>query len=88
MRVADLLAVCFVNPFNMLDGSDGLAAGVSGIIAFGFIFIAPPHLDKPRSFALLDEFEGSESFGDVEAVTHRCPPRNLVLGSGRSLTTK
>jgi UDP-GlcNAc:undecaprenyl-phosphate GlcNAc-1-phosphate transferase len=34
-----LLIVCFTNALNMLDGADGLAAGVCSIIALGFIFL-------------------------------------------------
>jgi UDP-GlcNAc:undecaprenyl-phosphate/decaprenyl-phosphate GlcNAc-1-phosphate transferase len=34
-----LLAVVFTNAFNFLDGADGLCAGVTGIIAAGYIFL-------------------------------------------------
>jgi len=34
-----LLAVVFINAFNFLDGADGLCAGVTGIIAAGYIFL-------------------------------------------------
>jgi UDP-GlcNAc:undecaprenyl-phosphate GlcNAc-1-phosphate transferase len=37
--VAILFTVLFVNAFNMLDGSDGLAAGVAAIIASGYILV-------------------------------------------------
>lgn len=33
-----LFVIAFVNAFNFLDGSDGLAAGVAGIVALAFIF--------------------------------------------------
>jgi UDP-GlcNAc:undecaprenyl-phosphate GlcNAc-1-phosphate transferase len=33
------LAVVFINAFNFLDGADGLCAGVTGIIAAGYIFL-------------------------------------------------
>ena len=35
--VTVLVVVFFVNAFNMLDGADGLAAGVAGIIAGGYL---------------------------------------------------
>ncbi len=40
----DLAATClfvaiFVNAFNMLDGADGLAGGVAGIVALGYIVL-------------------------------------------------
>lgn len=40
----DLVATClfvsvFANAFNMLDGADGLAGGVAGIIGFGYVLL-------------------------------------------------
>jgi UDP-GlcNAc:undecaprenyl-phosphate GlcNAc-1-phosphate transferase len=40
-----LFIICFINALNMLDGADGLAAGVSSIVAIGFIFLTLPYLD-------------------------------------------
>ena len=35
-----LFMVCFINALNLLDGADGLAAGVAGIIALAFILLS------------------------------------------------
>jgi UDP-GlcNAc:undecaprenyl-phosphate GlcNAc-1-phosphate transferase len=74
-----LFIVCFVNALNMLDGADGLAAGVSSIIAIGFIFLTLPNLD-PWGRAVGFSFLGS----CISFLLLNFPPARIFMGDSGS----
>jgi UDP-GlcNAc:undecaprenyl-phosphate GlcNAc-1-phosphate transferase len=76
-----LFIVCFINALNMLDGADGLAAGVSSIVAIGFIVITitSPHLD-PWGRAVEFSFLGS----CIGFLLFNFPPAKLFMGDSGS----
>jgi UDP-GlcNAc:undecaprenyl-phosphate/decaprenyl-phosphate GlcNAc-1-phosphate transferase len=74
-----LFIICFINAFNMLDGADGLAAGVSSIVAIGFIFLTSPHLD-PWGRAVEFSFLGS----CIGFLLFNFPPAKLFMGDSGS----
>lgn len=74
-----LFIVCFINALNMLDGADGLAAGVSAIVALGFIILTPSHLDAwgtALEFSLLGSCVGFLLFN--------FPPAKIFMGDSGS----
>jgi UDP-GlcNAc:undecaprenyl-phosphate GlcNAc-1-phosphate transferase len=74
-----LFVVCFINALNMLDGADGLAAGVSGIIALGFIFSTPSQLDaraRAWEFSLLGSC--------ISFLLFNFPPARIFMGDSGS----
>jgi UDP-GlcNAc:undecaprenyl-phosphate GlcNAc-1-phosphate transferase len=74
-----LFIVCFVNALNMLDGADGLAAGVSSIMALGFIFLTLPNLD-PWGRAVAFSFLGS----CISFLLLNFPPARIFMGDSGS----
>jgi UDP-GlcNAc:undecaprenyl-phosphate GlcNAc-1-phosphate transferase len=76
-----LFIVCFINALNMLDGADGLAAGVSSVVAIGFIVITitSPHLD---AWARAVEFSFLGSC--VGFLLFNFPPAKLFMGDSGS----
>jgi len=73
-----LLIVAFINAMNMLDGADGLAVGVSGIIALGFIF-STSHAGasvRPLEFSLVGCCIGFLMFN--------FPPAKIFMGDSGS----
>jgi UDP-GlcNAc:undecaprenyl-phosphate GlcNAc-1-phosphate transferase len=76
-----LFIVCFINAWNMLDGADGLAAGVSGIVAIGFISVSltSPNLDlwgRAMEFSLLGSC--------VSFLLFNFPPAQMFMGDSGS----
>jgi len=73
------LVVCFVNVFNMLDGADGIAAGVSGIITVGFIFLSSSDFDplgRVVEFSLLGAC--------ISFLLFNFPPAKIFMGDSGS----
>jgi UDP-GlcNAc:undecaprenyl-phosphate/decaprenyl-phosphate GlcNAc-1-phosphate transferase len=76
-----LFVIFFINAFNMLDGADGLTAGVTGIIAIGYILPGwVPHSSIAGLVAsgLLASCAGFLLFN--------FPPAKLFLGDSGSTT--
>jgi UDP-GlcNAc:undecaprenyl-phosphate GlcNAc-1-phosphate transferase len=74
-----LFIICFINALNMLDGADGLAAGVSSIVVIGFIFLTSQYLDpwgRAVEFSLLGSCVGFLLFN--------FPPAKLFMGDSGS----
>jgi UDP-GlcNAc:undecaprenyl-phosphate/decaprenyl-phosphate GlcNAc-1-phosphate transferase len=74
-----LFIICFINALNMLDGADGLAAGVSSIVVIGFIFLTSQYLDpwgRAVEFSLLGSCIGFLLFN--------FPPAKLFMGDSGS----
>jgi UDP-GlcNAc:undecaprenyl-phosphate GlcNAc-1-phosphate transferase len=74
-----LFIVGFINALNMLDGADGLAAGVSGIIALGFISSTPSHLDiwgRALEFSCLGSC--------ISFLLFNFPPAKIFMGDSGS----
>jgi UDP-GlcNAc:undecaprenyl-phosphate GlcNAc-1-phosphate transferase len=84
--VLGLLATCFfvaaiANSINLLDGMDGLAAGVVGIIAAAYL--APPGIPaNPFAFSVAWSVAGA-SAGFVMA---NFPPAKIFMGDAGSTT--
>jgi UDP-GlcNAc:undecaprenyl-phosphate/decaprenyl-phosphate GlcNAc-1-phosphate transferase len=74
-----LFIVCFINALNMLDGADGLAAGVSSIIALGFILSTPSHFDawgRALGFSFLASC--------ISFLLFNFPPAKIFMGDSGS----
>jgi UDP-GlcNAc:undecaprenyl-phosphate/decaprenyl-phosphate GlcNAc-1-phosphate transferase len=74
-----LFIICFINALNMLDGADGLAAGVCSIVVIGFIFLTSQYLDpwgRAVEFSLLGSCIGFLLFN--------FPPAKLFMGDSGS----
>lgn len=78
MFVGCLFILLFVNAFNLLDGSDGLAAGVAGTIALGYIVILPPaaSLGSAIAWSLLGSC--------VAFLFFNFPPAKMFMGDSGS----
>jgi len=74
-----LFIVCFINALNMLDGADGLAAGVASIIALAFILLTSPRIDL---WARVLEF--SLVGGCVGFLLFNFPPAKIFMGDSGS----
>ena len=71
-----LFVLCFTNALNMLDGADGLAAGVSGIVSVGFILLGPSKLGRGFAFSLVGACVGFLLFN--------FPPAKIFMGDSGS----
>jgi len=71
-----LFVLCFTNALNMLDGADGLASGVSGIVSVGFVVLAPS--TPGRGFAL------SVLGACVGFLLFNFPPAKIFMGDSGS----
>jgi UDP-GlcNAc:undecaprenyl-phosphate GlcNAc-1-phosphate transferase len=79
MAATILFVVCFINASNMLDGADGLAAGVSSIVTIGFIVLTSPHLDpwgRAVEFGLLGSC--------ISFLLFNFPPAKIFMGDSGS----
>jgi UDP-GlcNAc:undecaprenyl-phosphate GlcNAc-1-phosphate transferase len=74
-----LFVVLFANAFNFLDGSDGLCAGVTAIIAVGYI-IGPGVTLSASGFLVASSLLGTS----VGFVCSNFPPANIFLGDSGS----
>ncbi len=83
-----VLVVCTCNATNLLDGLDGLAGGVTGIIAIGFLALA-------IWLAMWDHFPGSDQLrvclclalgGAVLGfLPYNVPPASIFMGDAGSM---
>jgi UDP-GlcNAc:undecaprenyl-phosphate GlcNAc-1-phosphate transferase len=83
-EVFGLVAVCvfvvaLVNAFNFLDGSDGLAAGVAGIIAAAYVAL-PGAAGDPFAVAVAWSLLGASA----GFLLFNFPPANIFLGDSGS----
>lgn len=74
-----LFIVCFINALNMLDGADGLAAGVASIIAVAFILLTSSRID-PWGRVLQFSFLGS----CIGFLLFNFPPAKIFMGDSGS----
>lgn len=74
-----LFIVCFINALNMLDGADGIAAGVAGIITLAFVFLTSTTSD-PWGRVLEFSFLGS----CVGFLLFNFPPAKIFMGDSGS----
>jgi UDP-GlcNAc:undecaprenyl-phosphate GlcNAc-1-phosphate transferase len=87
-RAESLIFVCaliiiFANSFNFLDGSDGLASGVTAIIAGSYLAISPGTLGGGRDpFAHV--LTGSVLASSAAFLLFNLPPANIFLGDSGS----
>jgi UDP-GlcNAc:undecaprenyl-phosphate/decaprenyl-phosphate GlcNAc-1-phosphate transferase len=70
-----LFAILFANAFNFLDGSDGLCAGVAGIIAFAYVALPGAAL-SPLGIAVAWSVLGATS----AFLFANSPPRDYLHG--------
>lgn len=73
------LVVLFVNALNFLDGSDGLAAGVTAIAALAFLLAAPPTSEVPDSCLAPALFGACAGF-----LLFNLPPARTFMGDSGS----
>ncbi len=75
--LAALFAVTFINAFNLLDGADGLAAGVAAVIALGYLALGQQSgVSELGAAALLGSCVGFLVFN--------FPPAKIFLGDSGS----
>jgi UDP-GlcNAc:undecaprenyl-phosphate GlcNAc-1-phosphate transferase len=82
--IADAILSClfvaiFVNAFNFLDGTDGVAAGVAGMIGFGYaaVYSTPPYtISSALAWVLLGSCLGFLVFN--------FPPAKIFMGDSGS----
>ncbi len=83
-----VLVVCTCNATNLLDGLDGLAGGVTGIIAIGFLALAV-------WLAMWDHFPGSDQLrvclclalggAVIGFLPYNVPPASIFMGDAGSM---
>lgn len=74
-----LFIVAFINALNMLDGADGLAAGVSAMISLGFILSTSLQVDawvRALEFSLLGSC--------ISFLLFNFPPAKIFMGDSGS----
>lgn len=74
-----VLVMCFVNALNFLDGSDGLAAGVTAIAALAFFLAALRAGDTPGAALSCSLLGACAGF-----IIFNFPPAKLFLGDSGS----
>lgn len=74
-----LAVILFVNAFNFLDGADGLAAGVAGIIALAYVIIPGVAL-SPLGYAVACSLLGA----CAGFLLFNFPPAKLFMGDSGS----
>ncbi|HDZ21292.1 hypothetical protein LCGC14_0181490 [marine sediment metagenome] len=82
------MVICTCNATNLLDGLDGLASGVTGIIALGFLALAV-HLAMYARFASVDSLRVGLCLAMVGAVLgflpYNIPPASIFMGDAGSM---
>ena len=82
--ILNILATClfvmiFVNSFNFIDGADGLAAGVAGLVGLGYILLYTLHADSVGA-AIAWSLLGS----CVAFLLFNFPPAKIFMGDSGS----
>lgn len=77
--ISCLFVVVLVNSFNFLDGSDGLAAGVSGMIGLGYILV-----DGGTKGSLVGIVAWALLGGCLGFLVFNLPPARIFLGDSGS----
>ena len=75
-----LYVILFVNAFNFLDGADGLAAGITGVIALGYVVIAGFALSALWACAWLGVWLGA----CAGFLFFNFPPAKIFMGDSGS----
>jgi UDP-N-acetylmuramyl pentapeptide phosphotransferase/UDP-N-acetylglucosamine-1-phosphate transferase len=81
VAAACLFIATFVNAFNFLDGADGLAAGVAGMIALGYILLSE-RVGTPVGCVIAAALLGS----CLGFLVFNFPPAKIFMGDSGSTT--
>lgn len=74
-----IFVVIFVNSFNFFDGADGLAAGVSSLVALGYILLYTLHADSVGAAIAWSVFGSCSAF-----LLYNFPPAKIFMGDSGS----
>lgn len=74
-----LLVAAFINAFNLLDGADGVAAGVALVIALGYALLPGGEISRLGSILALSVTGGCAGF-----LLFNFPPARIFMGDSGS----